>query len=145
MEIPQEIFESAIQAACKPDSQNRPSSVEKLLQRNSVLAFPESKFLQLLVNSIQRVVTKTHKKDHFASFDFWYLAMEAERTLRVLQIYPTKNESLGLMFRAQLKQALLTIDTKDNDEVETLVNLVGEMRPQNPFNVGQTVINDEGE
>ena len=97
MDLPQEIFESAIQAACKSDQANKPTAVSKLLSMKCVLSFPQSKFLQLLVNTTQRIVVKTHKRDSLAQFDYWYVAMEAARTLRIFQIYPEKNCNLRKM------------------------------------------------
>ena len=91
------------------------------------------------------MVEKTTKRDSFAQFDFWYTAIETTRTLRVLQVYPKKNQALGNQLKAQLREALLSIETKTNGEVETLVNLIGEMSIQNHFNIGQAVKNDEGE
>jgi hypothetical protein len=136
MEVPQEIFESAIVACCKPDAEGKPSKVAQVLARGSVLSFPKSKFLQLLVNSVQFVVEKTTKRDSFAQFDFWYTAIETTRTLRLLQAYPKKNQALGNQLKDQLRGALLSIETKTNGEVETLVNLIGEMSIQNHFNIG---------
>ena len=91
MEVPQEIFENAIEACCRPDAKKRPSKVARLLARDSVLSFPKSKFLQLLVNSVQFVFEKTTKRDSYAQFDFWNTAVETTRTLRVLQTFPDKN------------------------------------------------------
>ena len=91
------------------------------------------------------MVEKTTKRDCYAQFDFWYTAIETTRTLRVLQAYPNKNQSLGDELKAQLREALLSIETKTNGEVETLINLIGEMRVLNHFNVGQAVKNDEGD
>lgn len=82
------------------------------------------------------MVEKTTKFDSYAQFDFWHTAIETTRTLRVLQTFPNKNQALGNQFKAQISEAMLSIETKTDGEVETLINLIGEMRIQNHFNIG---------
>ena len=69
MEIPQEIFEGAIEACPMVDTRGVPTRVAKLLNRKCVLAFPESKFLQILCSLIQELHEKRVVRDNLANDD----------------------------------------------------------------------------
>ena len=64
------------------------------------------------------------------------MAIEVCRTLRILQTHPEKNQVLGSMFKSAFREALLSVDSKSNEDVETLMHLTSEMRFQSIFNVG---------
>ena len=74
MEVPHEIFESAIDKAARRGPDGKATATSLLLDKTSVITFPKSKFLQLLVNSVQDVVERTTVKDRAAHFERWNAA-----------------------------------------------------------------------
>lgn len=64
MEVPSEIFESAVDACEKVDARGNPTRLANLLSKNAVLSFPDSKFLQLLTNSVQDACEGQAIRDH---------------------------------------------------------------------------------
>ena len=69
---------------------------------NCVLAFPESKFLQLLTNLVQFHCERLTLRDNSASYDATNATIETVRTLRHLQLYQEKNSSIGKIFKERL-------------------------------------------
>ena len=63
MEVPTEIFESAIDACVKVDARGNPTRLANLLAKDTVLSFPDSKFLQLICNSVQDACEGQAMKD----------------------------------------------------------------------------------
>lgn len=121
------------------DTRGVPTRVAKLLNRKCVLAFPESKFLQILCSLIQELHEKRVVRDNLANDDAWNATIETARTLRTLQIYPNKNTVLAGQLKSQLKEAVLSIETKSPGDIETLFFIIAETRPNSHWNVGQTI------
>lgn len=118
------------------DTRGVPTRVAKLLNRKCVLAFPESKFLQILCSLIQELHEKRVVRDNLANDDAWNATIETARTLRTLQIYPNKNTVLAGQLKSQLKEAVLSIETKSPGDIETLFFIIAETRPNSHWNVG---------
>ena len=84
MDLPHEIFESAIEECSMVDPRGLPTRLAKVLNADGVLEFRESKFLQLLSNLIQEPHERKVIRDNFLNKDSWHVAAETSRTLRVL-------------------------------------------------------------
>lgn len=139
MEVPKEIFEGAIEACPMVDTRGVPTRVAKLLNRKSVLSFPDSKFLQILCSLIQELHEKRVVKDNLANDEAWNAIIETARTLRTLQIHPNKNTALADQLKSQLKEAVLSIETKSPADIETLFFIIAETRPNSHWNIGATI------
>lgn len=71
--------------------------------------------------------------------DAWNAAIETARTIRVLLTHPNKNQTLRNMLKEQLKQAILTIESKSSADIETLFFIMSETRPLGHWNIGQVI------
>ena len=71
MDLPHEIYESAIESCEMVDPRGLPTRLARVLNLDGVLKFRESKFLQLLCNLIQQPHEAKVLKDNFLNGDSW--------------------------------------------------------------------------
>ena len=121
------------------DTRGVPTRVAKLLNRKSVLAFPENKFLQILCGLIQELHERRASKDNLTNDDAWNAATEVARTLRTLQVNPNKNTVLSDQLKSKLKEAVLSLETKSPADIEALFFIITETRALYHWNIGSAI------
>lgn len=117
-------------------------NLAKILDQKLAIEIEGSKFMRLLVNSVQISCKHLGKRNSYFDKGFFQFGAEAMRTLRLLDFLeidpPSVNE---LTFR--LQEALLKIETFNSEQIAEIFSLVAECRPK-PRYVGDPCITQDG-
>lgn len=95
-------------------------------------------------NLLQEFCSKLQKFDQCQENLSWTAAVEVARTLRVFQTCPEKNQSMGQMFKAQLKKAFLSVETLTDAQADLIFFITSETRPMFEWSAGQVVKMPDG-
>ena len=144
LDLPEQIYEEAIQMGSKTDLRGLPSRLATFLSRKSLFGFSASNLIHILVTIVHDGFRRKNSVDEIVNTLDWNVVFEAIRTLRVLLRDKNKNVSLREKLNGQLKATLLRIDEMSDAEAETLLNLLGVTAPQANFFSGQVVQTVEG-